>query len=303
MPGVDQLRTIYVPRLFNLHFTALKELLRDKYVSITADETTDIRDHSILNVIATIRGQPYLIGVTKMEACNHSTFSQAIIKVVSNAGINYNNVVAVVTDGAAYCTKAYREVLSPVFPKSTHILCLAHVVNLGAEIFRHHVEFSHTSDLITMIKSFLFKKPGRKCRFLKYLSDFIPSSDVKLPPVPVSTRWNSWFEAAIYHATRVHIYEGFYKQEKSVGMAVERIIELLTHKEIYPEIVLQLFFIKENCQRLMNVLTALEEKKIPLACKVFNLLEDLVVYLKAGSRKNSFGTETDRLLTKLAEPR
>ena len=70
---VDQLRTIYVTRLFNSHFTALKELLRDKHVSITADETTDIRDHSILNVIATIRDQPYLIGVTKMEACNHST--------------------------------------------------------------------------------------------------------------------------------------------------------------------------------------------------------------------------------------
>ena len=202
--------------------------------------------------------------------------------------------MAVVTDGAAYCTKAYREVLSPVFPKSTHILCLAHVVNLGAEIFRHYVEFSHTSDLITMIKSSLFKKPGRKCRFLKYLGDFIPSSDVKLPPVPVSTRWNSWFEAAIYHATRVHIYEGFYKQEKSVGMAVERIIELLTHKEIYPEIVLQLYFIKENCQRLMNVLTALEEKKIPLACKVFNLLEDLVAYL-IKSFKNVFALSVKKI--------
>ena len=39
LPGVDQLRTIYVPRLFDLHFTALKELLRGKHVSISADET------------------------------------------------------------------------------------------------------------------------------------------------------------------------------------------------------------------------------------------------------------------------
>ena len=149
LPRVDQLKTIYVPRLFDLH---LRELLRDKHISITADETTDIRDHSILNVIASVHGQPYLIGVTKMEACNHSTFSQAIFKVVSNAGIDFDSVVAVVTDGAAYCVKAYREVLSPVFPKSTHILCLAHVVNLGAEIFRHYVDFSHTSDPIAMIK-------------------------------------------------------------------------------------------------------------------------------------------------------
>ena len=33
--------------------------------------------------------------------------------------------------------------------------------------------------------------------------------------VPVSTRWNSWFEAVVYHATRVHTYEGFFKAEKS----------------------------------------------------------------------------------------
>lgn len=96
-----------------------------------------------------------------------------------------------------------------------------------------------------MIKSSHYKKPGRKCRLLKYMRDFL--SDVKLPPVPVSTRWNSWFEAAIYHATRIHLYEGFYKVEKGQGMAVEQIVQLVTHKTIYPELCLQLYLIKENC--------------------------------------------------------
>ena len=59
-----------------------------------ADETTDVRDHSILNVIARVRGKSYLIGVVKMDACNHSTFSQAIIKTVSEVGINFNQVVS-----------------------------------------------------------------------------------------------------------------------------------------------------------------------------------------------------------------
>ena len=54
------------------------------------------------------------------------------------------------------------------------------------------------------------------------MSDYISSDDVKLPPVPISTWWNSWFETAIYHATRIHLYEGFYKAEKGQGMAVER---------------------------------------------------------------------------------
>ena len=81
-------------------------------------------------------------------------------------------------------------------------------------------------------------------------------------------------------------------------MAVERIIELVTHKTIYPEISLQLYFIKENCQRLMMVLTSLEAKG-PLACTVYNTLEDLRSYLRAGTIKTSFGEETDRLLEKL----
>ena len=297
LPKVPTLRTTYVPKLFESHFSALKSLLRDDYVSITADETTDVRDHSILNVIASVRGKPFLIGVVKMDTCNHSTFSQAIIKSVSEVGIAFDHVICIVSDSAAYCKKAYRDVLSAVYPNSVHVLCTTHIVNLASEVFHHHTDFKHTSDLIA-IKSSLFKKPGRKSRFLKFLADFIASSDVKLPPVPVSSRWNSWFQAASYHATRIHLYEGFYKAEKAQGMAVERIIELVTHKTIYPEISLQLYFIKENCQRLMMVLTSLEAKG-PLACTVYNTLEDLRSYLRAGTIKTSFGEETDRLLEKL----
>ena len=73
----------------------------------------------------------------------------------------------------------------------------------------------------------------------------------------------------------------------------------MTHKTIYPEICLQLYFIKENCQCLITVLTSLEAKASPLACTVYNLLEDLRSYLRAGITKNSFGSETDHLLDKL----
>ena len=110
-----------------------------------------------------------------------------------------------------YCKKAYRDVLSAIYPNSVHILCLAHIVNLAAEVFHCYKNFSHTANLILMVKSSLFIKPGRKSRLLKYMNDFISKEDVKLPPVPVSSRWNSWFEAAIYHATKIHLYEGFYK--------------------------------------------------------------------------------------------
>lgn len=64
---------------------------------------------------------------------------------------------------------------------------------------------------------------------------------------------------------------------------------------------LQLYFLKENCQRLMNVLTALEARDTPLACSVFNMMEDLRSYLLTGTTKEQFGEETDRLLAKLGQ--
>ena len=54
LPKVPTLRTTYVPKLFDSHVTVLKSLLRDEYISIIADETTDVRDHSILNVVASV---------------------------------------------------------------------------------------------------------------------------------------------------------------------------------------------------------------------------------------------------------
>ena len=82
------------------------------------------------------------------------------------------------------------------------------------------------------------------------------------------------------------------------GMAVECFIELVTHKTLYPQICMQLHFIKENCQRLMDVITSLEVRKRPLACLVYNFLEDLRSYLCAGSTKENFGTNTDLCLSK-----
>ena len=97
-------------------------------------------------IIATVHVQPYLIDVKKMGACNHSTLSQGITMAVTNVGIMFEDVMAIVSDSAAYCEQAYRDILSAVFPHSTHVLCLVHIVNLAAEVCHHSPDFQHTSD-------------------------------------------------------------------------------------------------------------------------------------------------------------
>ena len=51
---------------------------------------TDGRDHSILNVLDTIRRKSYVIGVVRMEACNHSTFRLAILKCVAEGELPFD---------------------------------------------------------------------------------------------------------------------------------------------------------------------------------------------------------------------
>ena len=75
------------------------------------------------------------------------------MKCVAEVDIPYERIQGLVTDSAAYCKKAYREVLLPLFPRSTRVLCLAHIVNLAADVFQKSNDFHHVATLITMIKS------------------------------------------------------------------------------------------------------------------------------------------------------
>ena len=55
-----------------------------------------------------------------MEACNHSTFSRAILKAAAEVELPYERIWGVVSDSAA----------------------LAHIVNLAADVFQKIAEFA-----------------------------------------------------------------------------------------------------------------------------------------------------------------
>ena len=126
---------------------------------------------------------------------------------------------------------------------------------------------------------------------------------VKLPPVQVVSRWNSLINEAKYHPSFVQFYEGFFKQEKSHGFAVDRIFELVDdgqlHHASYHNLHLNLHFINENCTHLITVLTIFDKTKFPLACVVHNMMEDVKQYLHNGTSKSTFGVESDCLLSEL----
>ena len=58
--------------------------------------------------------QYFLVDVVFMDRCNYSTVSQAILASIHSNCLDLNDALAVVTDNAAYCLEAYREVLKGV---------------------------------------------------------------------------------------------------------------------------------------------------------------------------------------------
>ena len=78
--------------------------------------------------------------------------------------MDIKDIVAFVTDSAAYCKKDHKKVLSNVFINSYYVFCLTHILNLIGEIFSHWSAFNNVTHLITFIKSAFFKKSLSKKR-------------------------------------------------------------------------------------------------------------------------------------------
>ena len=96
LPGRNILRKYYLPSVFDRHQRAITDLLLSAtMISIIADETTDHRDRSVLNILARVRNKLFIIDVHFLEARNHQTLSQSIIKCVTTYGVQYNVIKSV----------------------------------------------------------------------------------------------------------------------------------------------------------------------------------------------------------------
>ena len=51
IPGESTLRKYHLPKVYGEHESKLRDLVKDKKLSIAVDETTDERDESVLNII------------------------------------------------------------------------------------------------------------------------------------------------------------------------------------------------------------------------------------------------------------
>ncbi|GFO18988.1 CGG triplet repeat-binding protein 1 [Plakobranchus ocellatus] len=116
IPHHQQLQRCYLERETVNRVREVMDCLKGKPVSLSTDEMSDANGRYVLNVLAspleldkTGAVRPYLLDTVFLDSTNFSTVAAAVIKTVTAFEINYEDIVVINTDNAAYMRKAYRE--------------------------------------------------------------------------------------------------------------------------------------------------------------------------------------------------
>ena len=121
--------------------------------------------------------------------------------------------------------------LSPIMLQMKHNNCLAHIMNLVGECWIDFSFFQLLDTITSNIKSSFIHSSARKRRWISYLSTNavnnpslppffeIPvensNPNITLPPLPVKTRWCSWFRFVFWLNDYIpYIIPFFIEEEK-----------------------------------------------------------------------------------------
>uniref|UniRef100_H3A1W7 HAT C-terminal dimerisation domain-containing protein n=1 Tax=Latimeria chalumnae TaxID=7897 RepID=H3A1W7_LATCH len=254
--GIIPSSQFYLPRVFENHVTEMKEKLKTcNGVSIVTDETTDAEDRHVLNILGVL-SEPECERNMLLESVNLKTVSQAIRETLDKFEVPFDQITAVVSDNVTYMKKAWERSIKPLFLNAVHVAYVAHLLNLVSDVW--HKKFVKVNDLVVVVKQAFTACPAHKARFRMHLDEKGRSPCIL--PVPVITRWNTWFNAALFHLAHVEDYISFFEEEKdrSSSSCVADVIELCQS----PEVLEELNILQKYAPAIMHTLTKYEESVI-----------------------------------------
>lgn len=260
IPDESTLRKTYVSRCYEKVMSNIQKSLRNQYVWVSVDETTDSEGRFVTNIVVGALSKeqpttPYLLNVGQLEVTNNTTVTQFVIdsmKLLWPDGIRYNNVLLMVTDAASYMIKS-GTTLKGIFPNLIHLTCLAHGLHRIAETIRSC--YPLVDKLVSSVKKIFVKAPSR----VQIFRTIAP--DTPLPPQPILTRWGSWLEAALYYSEHLpKIREVVKALDPNEAASIELAQQTLSSKELESNLV----FITAHFHCIPKAITSLEAVGIPL---------------------------------------
>lgn len=258
----------------------MKAAVKDQRVSILCDETTDRKGQCVFMVLVKVLGcgdatvqKLYVGGVKILKNANATECSQAIVDVVQKLEIGYYNIVSITSDSARYMTKCIGAIRVLVSDNLIHTQCWAHKLNLVGNTWSVVLEELNTC--VTQAKHAFLNTRKRKHAYLQFLTTKYEDQPQKpkLFPIPVITRWNSWFLSVEYLSEYLHDLVEFLQmlEEESVSIVYFKKLTVCDVRKIHCQAVA----LVEHCRKSCTLLEYFESSSVPMAATLFSQITDL----------------------------
>jgi hypothetical protein len=207
----------YLDETFNkVRHEVLKEVNKENTAVVIVDESTDRIKRPALDIILWQPScKPLLIDIKQMQRVNYKSVSTTVASTLGSISYPYENVVAFVSDGAAYMKKAWVEVLSSLFGNAIFVICYCHCLNLVIEDFFECTLVIETFDFMRSFTDYFAHSYIRSNRWYDY--QLACGLEASRPPKPSNTRWNYWIGLINYHNNHLNMYSGFFKNESDIA--------------------------------------------------------------------------------------
>ncbi len=164
--------------------------------------------------------------------------------------LSYQNIILFISDNASYMKLAFSN-LSPFLPKVKHNCCLAHILNLIGETWVDFKKFELVDKFIMNFKSIFIYNSQRKIRWKEHLIKN-GIENPTLAPLPIKTRWNSWFSFLCWVKPLYSHLITFINAEYSINHDSKAIRDLYAFCQNQNQVFcvrIFIYFITYNCNR------------------------------------------------------
>ena len=132
VPSGSWVRRDMIPKIYEKEKAQIKASFEGVAVAVLADESTDVENRSVLNVLLKALipdSKAILISVDFLEKVNASEVAQTIQRSLVDYNVEYQQVRVFVSDNAAYM-KATFKVMKGFYVNMIHVTCWCHILSL-----------------------------------------------------------------------------------------------------------------------------------------------------------------------------
>ena len=170
-----------------------------------------------------------------------------------------------------------------------------------SETWRKFPDFKNVKNLLQKVKDYFTKSPARKNRYLNHLR-FNGILTPRKVPLPVQTRWNTWFEMVFYTNDHIMYWKNFFNEELSLNPGHETLIEItsLLNSQYHHGIInIYIYFITNFAKQFVDDLDFFQTQNKPLSPYVEFRLSNLTAYINNNRSSDFFGRGLEEMITSL----